>query len=421
MKNNKIKINPWESAKKKLQIAAKEINMKPNTLNYLNKVERILVVSVPILKDDGNLEIFEGYRCHHSTLRGPAKGGIRYSPDVTMDEIKALAFLMTCKTALLNLPLGGSKGGVRVDPNKLSKKELERLTRRYTAEIINVIGPDLDIPAPDMGTDEQVMAWVFDTYSMQKGRTIPSCVTGKPSEVGGSVGRTGAVGTGMFYILEELCKKKNLDLKSMTIAIQGFGKVGKEIGKKLYDYGCKVIAVSDSKGAILNKNGLDIDSLIKYKNKNNAVKDFNSQNSEIITNSNLLALDCDILCPCATENLLYSGNADNVRAKIILEGANSPTTSKADEIFDNNGIIVIPDILSNSGGVCISYFEYIQDIQSYSWDLERVNREMRTVLLKAFEQVYNLSREKNVSLRTAAYMIAGDRLAKAHEWRDLFP
>lgn len=421
MKNNKVKINPWESAKKKLIIAAEELGMDPNTLNYLNKVERILIVSIPIIKDDGSLEIYEGFRCHHSTLRGPAKGGIRYFPDVTIDEIKALAFLMTCKTALLNLPLGGSKGGVRVDPNDLSKKELERLTRRYTAEIINIIGPNLDIPAPDMGTDEQIMAWIFDTYSMQKGRPVPSVCTGKPSEVGGTVGRTEAVGTGMYYVLEELCNKKNLNIKSMKVAIQGFGKVGKEIGKKLYESGCKIIAVSDTKGGIYDENGIDIEKLIEFKNNGNPVKDFSAENGKIITNKELLSLDCDILSPCATENQLYSGNADNVRAKIVLEGANSPTTSKADEIFEEKGIIVIPDILANSGGVCISYFEYIQDIQSYSWDLERVNREMKIVLLRAFEKVYELSKEKDVSLRTAAYMIAGDRLAKAHEWRDLFP
>jgi glutamate dehydrogenase (NAD(P)+) len=421
VKNDKIKINPWKSAKKKLIIAARELYINPNTLNYLNKVERILSVSIPILMDDGTLEIFEGFRCHHSTLRGPAKGGVRYSLDVTIDQIKALAFLMTCKTALLNLPLGGSKGGIQVDPKRLSIKELERLTRRYTAEIINIIGPDLDIPAPDMGTDEKIMAWMFDTYSMQKGHPVPGVVTGKPPEIGGSVGRTGAVGTGMFYVLEEFCKRKSLDIESMSVAIQGFGKVGKEIAKKLNDSGCKIIAISDSQGGVYDNGGLDVDHLISFKTAGNSVKAFKSENSEKISNSELLAVECSILCPCATENQLYSGNADEVKAQIILEGANSPTTSKADKIFEEKNIWVIPDILANSGGVCISYFEYVQDIQSYSWDLERINREMRNVLLKAFEAVYNLSIEKNVSLRTAAYMIAGKRLAKAHEWRDLFP
>ncbi|MBD3194041.1 MAG: glutamate dehydrogenase [Candidatus Lokiarchaeota archaeon] len=395
--------------------------MDPNTLSYLNKTERSLVVSIPVIMDDGRLVNFEGFRCHHSTIRGPAKGGIRYSSDVTLDEIKALAFLMTMKNALLNLPLGGSKGGVRVDPHKVSKKELERITRRYTAEIINIIGPDIDIPAPDMGTDEQIMAWIFDTYSMQKGRPVPGVVTGKPTEIGGSVGRTGAVGTGMSYIVYEFCKRKDLDLKSMNIAIQGFGKVGKEIGKKLYDYGCNIIGVSDSKGGIYNPNGLEINDLIRFKNHENSVRDFDSNGGMKLNNEELIALECDMLCPCATENQLYSGNAESVNCRIILEGANSPTTSKADEIFESKDIIVIPDILANSGGVIISYFEYIQDIQSYFWDLDRINREMQHVLLDTFDVVYRVSKERNVSLRTAAYMIAGQRLAKAHELRGLFP
>ncbi|MFO8018206.1 MAG: Glu/Leu/Phe/Val dehydrogenase [Promethearchaeia archaeon] len=417
----KKRINPWESARKKLIIAAEELGMDPNTLNYLNKVERALEVSVPVIMDDGGLEIFRGYRCHHSTLRGPAKGGIRYAPQVTLDEIKALAFLMTIKTSLLDLPLGGSKGGVAVDPKKLSDKELEGVTRRYTAEIINVIGPDIDIPAPDMGTDKRIMAWVLDTYSMQKGHTVPGVVTGKPVEVGGSVGRGGAVGTGMFYVLEELCKKEDLELKGMSVAIQGFGKVGTEIGKKLYDSGCKIIAVSDTKGAILKEDGIEIDALIESKAQGSPVKEFNADGAEIITNKELLALDCDILSPCASENQLYSGNGDDVNAKIVLEGANSPTTSKADQILEEKDTIIIPDVLANSGGVCISYFEYVQDIQSYFWDLERVNREMRNVLLTTFHQVYSTAKENAVSLRTAAYMIAGQRLAKAHELRGLFP
>lgn len=421
MKEKKIKINPWKSAKKKLIIAAEELDMDTNTLNYLNKVERALEVSIPVMMDNGKLKIFNGYRCHHSTLRGPAKGGVRYATQVTLDEIKALAFLMTMKTSLLDLPLGGSKGGVTVDPRKLSTKELERLTRRYTAEIINVIGPDIDIPAPDMGTDEQIMAWILDTYSMQKGRTIPSVVTGKPAEVGGSVGRGGAVGTGMFYVLEAFCRKETFDLKSMTVAIQGFGKVGTEIAKKLSDYGCKIIAVSDTKGGIMNREGLNIDALIEFKKDGNPVQDFELENAKIITNADLIGLECDILSPCATENQLYSGNADTVRAQIVLEGANSPTTSKADQILEEKDVIVIPDILANSGGVCISYFEYVQDIQSYFWDLDRVNREMQNVLLKTFEDVYSISKENDVSLRTAAYMIAGERLAKAHELRGLFP
>jgi glutamate dehydrogenase/leucine dehydrogenase len=421
MKNTKVKINPWKSAKKKLAIAAEQIGMDFNSLNYLNKVERSLIVSIPIEMDDGTIKVFEGYRVHHSTLRGPAKGGVRYSPDVTLDEIKALAFLMTCKTALLNLPLGGSKGGIMVDPKKLSLKERKRLTRRYTAEIINIIGPDIDILAPDMGTDEAEMAWIMDTFSMQKGRPIPSVVTGKPVEIGGSVGRRTAPGKGLFYILKNVCKRENLKCLGMNVAIHGFGKVGKTIAKELYEEGLQIIAISDSEGGIKKEGGVNIDDLIKWKDKGNPVSTFKYDGEQPITNNELLAIKCDVLVLASTENQLYSGNADKVQCKIVLEGANSPTTSQADEILNAKDILVIPDILANSGGICVSYFEYIQDIHSYFWDLERVNDEMKNILLNALDNVYEISEKYNVSLRTAAYMIAGKRLANAHELRGLFP
>jgi glutamate dehydrogenase (NAD(P)+) len=414
-------INPFESAKKKLDIAAGLIDLNPNTLEYLKKIERALIVSIPIMMDDGSLKIFEGYRVHHSTLRGPGKGGIRYSPDVTLDEIKALAFLMTFKTSLLNLPLGGAKGGVCVDTKHLSKSELERLTRRYTAEIINMIGPDIDIPAPDMYTDSATMAWIMDTYSMQKGRTIPSVVTGKPIEIGGSVGRTEAPGTGMGYLLEHLCQKLNYDLKGMKIAIQGFGKVGSVVAKQLFNSSCKIIAISEKEGGIFSPDGLDVDKLIEWRNQGNLLKDYNGKNTDSITNDELLAMKCDVLIPAAIENQIYSKNADKVDCKILLEGANSPTTSQADAILKEKGIIVLPDILANAGGVCVSYFEYIQDIHSYFWGLERVNREMKNILIKSFEEVESFSKKVNTSLRTAAFAIGAKRLAKAHELRGLFP
>lgn len=328
---------------------------------------------------------------------------------------------MTFKTSLLNLPLGGSKGGVRVNAKALSKKELERLTRRYTAEIINMIGPDIDIPAPDMNTDASIMAIIFDTYSMQKGRTIPGVVTGKPVEVGGTVGREDAPGTGMFYVLEDLCKKQQFNLKSMKVAIQGFGKVGCSVAKKLLEHDCKVIAISDSEGGLTSNNGLNIDKLIEWKKQGNSLKNFDDNNAKIITNEELLSTKCDILIPAATENQLFSGNADNVDCKIILEGANSPTTSKADTILNEKDIIVIPDILANSGGLCVSYFEYVQDIRAYFWDLIRVNTEMKRILLLAFDKIIKLSEEKNISYRTAAYSIAAEKLAKAFELRGLFP
>ncbi|MBY8984713.1 MAG: Glu/Leu/Phe/Val dehydrogenase [Candidatus Lokiarchaeota archaeon] len=416
-----LDINPFESVKKKLDIVADLINLSPNTLKYLKKIERALIVSIPILMDDDSLKIFEGFRVHHSTLRGPAKGGIRYSPDVTLDEIKALAFLMTFKTSLLNLPLGGSKGGVTVDTKELSKKELERLTRRYTAEIINMIGPDIDIPAPDMYTDSTTMAWIMDTYSMQKGRTIPGVVTGKPIEIGGSVGRLEATGTGMAYQLEHLCQKLNYDLNKMDLVIQGFGKVGSVVAKQLCNISCNLIAVSEKEGGLYSPDGLDINEILKWRQQGNLLKDYEGKNITTITNDELLSTKCDILIPAAIENQIYSKNADRIDCSIILEGANGPTTSQADAILDEKGIIVVPDILANSGGVCVSYFEYIQDIQSYFWGIDRVNREMKNILIKTFEDVYKFSKERDVSLRAAAFAISGRRLAKAHELRGLFP
>ena len=416
-----LDINPFESAKKKLDIAAEVIDLNPNTLEYLKKVERSLIVSMPVVMDDGSLEIFEGYRVHHSTLRGPAKGGLRYSPDVTLDEIKALAFLMTFKTSLLELPLGGSKGGICVDRKNLSQDELRKLTRRYTSEILNMIGPDIDILAPDMNTGEQEMAWIMDTYSMNKGRSIPGVVTGKPIEIGGTVGRAEAPGTGMYYILQSLCEREDISLTSSKVAIQGFGKVGTVVAQILSDVGCKIIAITDSEGGIHSDKGLNINKLINWKQQGKSLKNYEENNVESITNEELFRIKCDILIPAATENQIFSGNADEIDCNIILEGANSPTTSQADTILNEKGIIVVPDILANAGGVSVSYFEYIQDIHSYFWNLERVNREMRRILLRAFEFVLNLSSEKDITYRTAAYAIGGERLARAHELRGLFP
>lgn len=416
-----LDINPFESAKKKLDIAAEVIDLNPNTLEYLKKVERSLIVSMPVVMDDGSLEIFEGYRVHHSTLRGPAKGGLRYSPDVTLDEIKALAFLMTFKTSLLELPLGGSKGGICVDRKNLSQDELRKLTRRYTSEILNMIGPDIDILAPDMNTGEQEMAWIMDTYSMNKGRSVPGVVTGKPIEIGGTVGRTEAPGTGMYYILQSLCERQNISLTSSKVAIQGFGKVGTVVAQILGNVGCKIIALTDSEGGIHSDKGLNINKLINWKQQGKSLKNYEENNVESITNEELFRTKCDILIPAAIENQIFSGNANEIDCNIILEGANSPTTSQADTILNEKGIIVIPDILANAGGLTVSYFEYIQDIHSYFWNLERVNSEMRRILLRAFEFVLNLSSEKDVTYRTAAYAIGGERLARAHELRGLFP
>ncbi|UCC21359.1 MAG: Glu/Leu/Phe/Val dehydrogenase [Promethearchaeota archaeon] len=397
------------------------MGLDPNLTKYLKRVERALIVSIPVVMDDGTLEIYEGYRVHHSTVRGPGKGGIRYSPEVNLDEVKALAIWMTWKCSLLNLPLGGAKGGVCVDPRKLSKRELERLTRRYTSEIINIIGPDIDIPAPDVNTNAQIMSWIMDVYSMQKGRSVPGVVTGKPVEIGGSVGREPATGMGLYYMLEAMCEKLNFNLKSQTIVIQGFGNVGGTIADLLFKEGCKVIAVSDISGGLLYSDGLEIDKLLEWTRQGNTLKDYNDERYKFITNSELLTTECDILIPAALENVITQNNASNLKCKIILEGANGPVTPEADKILYDKGIHVVPDILANGGGVCVSYFEYVQDIRAYFWELDRINKELKKIMLKAFEEVYELSKERKIQLRTAAYIIAVSRIAKAIELRGIFP
>lgn len=416
-----MEINPHVIAEKQVDNVAEEIGLDEYLREAVKRIERALIVTIPVLMDDGTLKIFEGFRVHHNTVRGPGKGGVRFSPDVNLEEVRALAMWMTWKSAILNLPLGGAKGGIRVDPAKLSIHELQRLTRRYTSEIINIIGPDIDIPAPDMNTDSRHMAWMMDTYSMNKGRTIPGVVTGKPIEIGGSVGRQGATGTGMFYVLEDLCRRKELELKSMTAIIQGFGKVGTVIAKKLQDAGCKVLAIQELEGTVYCEDGLDVDALIDWKKKGYLVKDFKDDSCKTIPNQDFFGIKCDIIVPAATENQIKTENVDKISCKIILEGANGPTTTGADKILKDRGIIVIPDILANSGGVCVSYFEYIQDIQSYFWDKDRIYSELKKILLNAFDEVYTTAQERNVSLRMAALIIAISRVAKAIELRGIFP
>jgi len=416
-----MEINPFDVAKKQVNIVAKEMGLDPNLTEAVKRIERALIVTIPVMMDDGTLKVFEGYRVHHNTVRGPGKGGIRYHPDVNLDEVRALSMWMTWKTAILGLPLGGAKGGVCVNPSELSIREVERLTRRYTAEIIDMIGPDKDIPAPDMNTNAQTMAWVMDVYSMQKGRTVPGVVTGKPIEIGGSVGRQGATGTGMFYVLEALCEKLQLDLKSFTAIVQGCGKVGSMIVTKLFDAGVKVLAVQEYEGTIYSEQGLNINELMKWREDGNLLKDYKGDSAKEIPNSEFFQLKCDLIVPAATLNVITQENADSIDCKIILEGANGPTTPKADKILNKKGIIIVPDILANSGGVCVSYFEYVQDIHAYFWKLERIYRELKNIILTAFEEVYRISKERNISLRTAAYRIAVSRVAKAVELRGIFP
>ena len=408
-------------AKKQIDIVAEVMGLDENIKKYLQRVERSLIVSIPIIMDNGKLEIFEGYRVHHSTIRGPGKGGVRYAPNVNLDEVKALATWMSLKCSLLNLPLGGAKGGICVDPKRLSKKELEKITRRYTSEILNIIGPDMDVLAPDVNTNPQIMAWIMDTYSMNKGRSIPGVVTGKPIEIGGSVGRESATGMGLLYVLEALCQKLGMKLDSLKVVIQGFGNVGGTIAKLLYDKGAKIIAASDISGGLYNKNGLNIDELIRWRDKNGLLKDYDNEEYSLVNNEELLEIKCDVLIPAAMENQIKEKNAEDIKCKIILEGANGPTTPEADEILKMKGTIIVPDILANAGGVCVSYFEYIQDIHSYFWKIDRINQELKNILVNAFEEVYSLSLKKNISLRIAAYIISITRLEKAIQLRGIFP
>ncbi len=416
-----MELNPFDVAKKQIDIVAKEMGLDPNITRYLKRIERALIVSIPIMMDNGTLQIYEGYRVHHSTVRGPGKGGIRFGPNVNLDEVKALATWMTWKCSLLKLPLGGAKGGVCVNPRELSKKELEKLTRRYASEIINIIGPDIDIPAPDVNTNAQIMAWIMDTYSMNKGRTVPGVVTGKPISIGGSVGRDSATGRGLSFVIQAMCEKLNIKLESQTIIVQGFGNVGGWIANLLYERGCKILTVSDISSGIYYSEGLEINKLLDWVHEGKYLKDYKDERYNLISNEDLLTTKCDILIPAALENQITEANANEIKCKIVLEAANGPTTPEADKILLNKGVHVIPDILANAGGVCVSYFEYVQDIRAYFWDLDRINKELKRILLEAFEEVYKLHEDRAITLRTAAYIIAVRRIATAIELRGIFP
>lgn len=416
-----MEINPYEVALKQLENVAKIIQLDPDIHEKLKYPERILIVSIPIKLKNGKLKVFQGYRVQHCTVKGPGKGGIRYDLNVNIDEIKALAMWMTWKTSLLKLPLGGAKGGICINPKDLKLEELERLTRRYTTEIINIIGPDIDIPAPDMNTNAQTMAWIMDTYSMNKGRTVPGVVTGKPIEIGGSLGRVRATGMGLFYVIQALTKKLNMNLLESKIIIQGFGNVGSVIAEELYNFGCKIIAVADSSACLYSSEGLNISELIELKDKNKFLEDYKNNSIKVLSSEEVLNIECDILIPAARENQITKLNAADINCKIVLEGANGPTTPEADEILNKKGIICVPDILANAGGVLVSYFEYIQDINAYFWDLERINQELKRVLLMTFEEVYQISQERGISLRLAAYIIAVSSIAEAIKLRGFYP
>jgi glutamate dehydrogenase/leucine dehydrogenase len=418
-KSSEQTINPYEVALKQLENVAGRINIDANVLEILKYPRRIITVSVPIRMDNGTIRVFTGYRVQHNMERGPYKGGIRYHPATDLDEVKALAMWMTWKCALMNLPYGGAKGGVVCNPKEMSQGELERLTRRYTTMLIDDIGPYRDIPAPDVNTDSQTMAWIMDTYSSIKGFSIPEVVTGKPIDLGGSYGRTAATGRGVAICTREAAKHLKLDMKSLTVAVQGFGNVGYHAAAILREMGCKIVAVSDSRGGLYNHEGLDPAKVMEFKDKTDTVVGY--PGSKTISNEELLEVKCDILVPAALENAITGKNASRIKAKIVAEGANGPTTPEADQTLFKNGIIVIPDILANAGGVTVSYFEWTQNLHREQWSESKVNAELEGKMIHAFNEVLALSLKNKVDLRTAAYMISVGRVAEAFKKLGLFP
>jgi glutamate dehydrogenase (NAD(P)+) len=405
----------YQNTMKIVEDAGKLVSLSPNVLERLKYPRRTLVVSVPVKMDDGRVKVFTGYRVQHNQTLGPFKGGIRYHHQVDLSEVAALAALMTFKNSLMNLPLGGAKGGVQVDPNKLSKSELESLTRRFTSEISPFIGPDKDIPAPDMGTDSQTMAWMLDTFSLESGFSQTGVVTGKPIEIGGSLGREAATGLGVIYATEKALEKQNKRLSDASIAIQGFGKVGMYAAIEGYAKGAKVIAVSDVSGALHNERGINIAELSRYVKEHKVIKDF--PDAQAISNEDLLTLDVDVLAPCALEGVIHLGNAKNVKARIIIEGANGPTTREADEILNAKNCMIVPDILANGGGVVVSYFEWVQDISWLFWTEDEVRNKLREVIYKSFDKVWQMADTSKVNMRTAAMATSLLRLERAMKLR----
>ncbi len=412
-------LNPYINALSQLDVAAKHLELDRNSHEILKYPQSQMTVHFPVMMDTGTINVFTGYRVQHNRSRGPCKGGIRYSPNVDEDEVKALAMLMTWKCALLNVPFGGAKGAVTCDPRTLSLGENERLTRRFTSEIINYIGPDVDIPAPDMGTNAQTMAWMMDTYSMGKGRTVPACVTGKPVSIGGSEGRSDATGRGIAFITREALKEWNKDIQDVRIAVQGFGNVGGVAARIFHEMGAKVIAVSDAFGGIYNSNGLDIPALIKNSQRDGTL--VNGGEGEAITSKELLELECDVLVPAAVENQITEANAGKIKAKIVVEGANGPTTPGADRILQEAGIFLIPDILANAGGVVVSYFEWVQDLQFFFWSEQQVNSKMEDIITSAYRDVRMMAKQQDINMRLAAYLIAVKRVSDATSLRGIYP
>ncbi len=408
-----------QTALAQFDAAAERLGLDPGVREVLRTCKRELSVNFPVQMDDGSIRVFNGYRVQHNLARGPAKGGLRYAASVSLDEVRALAMWMTWKSAVVNLPYGGAKGGVIVDPRALSQAELENLTRRYATEISIVIGPNEDIPAPDMGTNEQIMAWIMDTISMHRGHTVAGVVTGKPVAVGGTLGRADATGRGLQYTVEEVARRHNVNLEGATFAVQGFGKVGATVARLLHAAGARVVAVSDAQTGLYNGNGLDVASLEPYREDRIPLAE--SRAGDTITNAELLALPVDFLVPAAIEGQLTGENAADVRARFVVEGANGPTTPDADDVLNDRGILVVPDILANAGGVIVSYFEWVQDLQFYFWDEGEVNAKLRRVVSRAFDDVLATAAEHKASLREAAMVLGVGRVVQATQMRGIYP
>jgi glutamate dehydrogenase (NAD(P)+) len=411
-------INPWEAQNARFDFAARKLNLDPGLWKLLSLPAREIIVHFPVAMDNGKIEIFTGFRVQHSIARGPGKGGVRYSPEVTLDEVRALASWMTWKCAVVNIPFGGAKGGVICDPKNMSQGELERVTRRYTSEIIDSIGPEKDILAPDLNTNEQTMAWIMDTYSMHKGHTVTSVVTGKPLNIGGSHGRLEATGRGVMLACDESLRYLNMSIDGCRVVIQGFGNVGSNAARLMMERGYKIVGVAELDGGLANPNGIDIHQLIEYKYRNGTTLGF--RGAEATPSEELLLADCEILIPAATENVITSRNADKIKARIVVEGANGPTTAVADGILAEKRIFIVPDILANAGGVTASYFEWVQDRQGYFWKEAIVNEQLETILRDSFEDVVRYAEAHNVNNRIAAYMLAIDRVAFTIRQRGIY-
>jgi glutamate dehydrogenase (NAD(P)+) len=410
--------NPFEAMMERFDRAADLLSLDPGLYKVLRNPERQIITSIPVTMDNGEIEVFKGYRVHYNTSRGPAKGGIRYDLNVNLDEVTALAAWMTWKCAVVDVPFGGAKGGVICDPFRMSQGELERLTRRYTSSLIELLGPEKDVPAPDVNTNEKVMAWIMDTYSMHKRHTVTAVVTGKPIAIGGSRGRREATGRGVMISVKEALREVGMPLLGTKVAVQGFGNVGSIAAKLMREEGLTIVAISDKTTGIYNPNGIDVDAALAWIAKNRFLDGY--PGGDPVTNDSVLELECDVLAPCALENVITRRNAGAIKARIIAEGANGPTTAPADKILDDKGVFVVPDILANAGGVTVSYFEWVQNREGYYWSEEVVNERLREVMIRSFNDVCSFAKQHDVNMRTAAYMLSIDRVAAVHRLRGVY-